>query len=72
MFWKQVIHTGAKELGQDQKLTVRHAPALAFQFGERLAADIPAQELQLGGQDLLRPAFAVAQVSDLRPNQIQW
>ena len=68
---QQIVSPHTEDFGDHVKLQVRNATILVFQSGHRFATGIPPEQLQLHGKAVLCPAFAEAQLADLRTDYVQ-
>jgi len=68
---QQIVSPHTEDFGDHEKLQVRNATILVFQPGHRFATGIPPEQLQLHGKAVLCPAFAEAQLADLRTDYVQ-
>jgi hypothetical protein len=67
---EQILVSNAQSPGEKKQFAVGHPASLQLKTGNRVSADIPAAELQLGSQCLLRPPFLDAPLPDLWADQV--
>lgn len=67
---KQVAVWHAEDAHQKKHLVFPNAMQTALQLGHRAARDIPARNLQLGGELALRPVSVHPQFANLRPDDV--
>jgi len=61
-----------ERLRQNDQFGIRDAAKLRFYLGKRSTAQIPAEDRTAGGEHFLRQPLLVAQLPDLRPDNVLW
>ena len=59
-----------ERLRQNHQFGIRDAAKLRLDFGKRAPAQIPAEDRTAGGEHFLRQSLLVAQLPDLRPDDV--
>jgi hypothetical protein len=71
VFWQEVSRVHAENLCQENQFAIWHPAQLCFELADRAEADTPALQLELLGEDGLRPSLAVAEFPHLGADHVQ-
>lgn len=72
MLREEFIRADPEHLGQHEKLQIGYTSVLILQSGYRFAAGVPAQQLELCGELILRPGLQGTELSHTGANHIQF